>query len=47
MRRQTEDQLKQVEDLGVNAIGAGIKFTNDLDAITRDLETLANQLVAR
>ena len=43
----TEDQLKQVEDLGINAIGSGISFTNDLDAITRDLETLANKLVAR
>lgn len=43
----TEDQLKRIEDLGIKAIGAGIKFTNDLEAITRDLEALANKLVAR
>jgi hypothetical protein len=43
----TEDQLKRIEDLGIKAIGAGIKFNNDLNAITRDLESLANKLVAR
>jgi probable F420-dependent oxidoreductase len=43
----SEDQLKRADDLGIKAIGSGIQFTNDLDAITRDLETLANKLVAR
>ena len=43
----SEDQLKRADDLGIKAIGSGIQFTNDLNAITRDLETLANKLVAR
>ncbi len=43
----TEDQLKRLQDLGIKACGAGIQFTNDLGAITRDLENLATLLIAR
>jgi hypothetical protein len=43
----TLDEAKRAQDLGVSRVSAGIFFSRDLDRITRDLEKVANDLLAK
>jgi probable F420-dependent oxidoreductase len=43
----TLDEARRAQDLGVSRVSAGIFFSRDLDQITRDLEKIANDLLAK
>ena len=41
------DGVRQAQDLGAARVTTGIFFSRDLDQITRDLEKIANDVLAK